>query len=116
MSYQQSTNILVISSQLYNIIKPGCVLGSRVVKDFTPNKQRFQKLDNCNYAIELGKQELNFKLVGIQGSNLLEGHRMFTLGKERESLVLFRIATLKVGVEKVGFQKLKYKSNKLHFT
>lgn len=40
----------------------------------------FKKKDNCNYAIEAGKNEMNFKLVGIQGSNLLDGDKTFTLG------------------------------------
>lgn len=35
-------------------------------------------MDNCNYAIELGKQ-LNFKLIGIQGSNLKEKNKLYTL-------------------------------------
>lgn len=35
-------------------------------------------MDNCNYVIELGKQ-LNFKLIGIQGSNLKEKNKLYTL-------------------------------------
>ncbi len=36
--------------------------------------------DNCNYVIEIGKNKMNLKLVGIQGSNLLDGHKTFFLG------------------------------------
>lgn len=61
------------------MIHPGCVDWSKVVKDFHPMKQKFQKLDNCNYAIERGKNEFKFKLVGIQGSNLQDGDKTYTL-------------------------------------
>lgn len=29
--------------------------------------------------MDIGKKQMNFKLVGIQGSNILDGHVMFTL-------------------------------------
>lgn len=66
--------------KLYDMIKPGSVEWNRVVKKFVPIKIKFQKLDNCNYAIDIGKKVMNFKLVGIQGSNLLDGDKTFTLG------------------------------------
>ena len=42
-------------------------------------KVNFLILDNCNYAIEIGAKQMNFKLVGIQGSNLKDKDKMFTL-------------------------------------
>lgn len=39
-----------------------------------------EKLENCNYAVELGKQ-LKFSLVGIAGQDLAEGNPLLTLGK-----------------------------------
>lgn len=65
--------------KLYDIIKPGVVDWKLVTKTFAPMKIKFQKLDNCNYAVNLGKKEMSFKLVGIQGSNLLDGDRTYTL-------------------------------------
>lgn len=62
------------------MIKPGSVDWNRVVKKFVQIKIKFQKLDNCNYAVDIGKKVMNFKLVGIQGSNLLDGDKTFTLG------------------------------------
>lgn len=62
------------------MIKPGSVDWNRVVKKFVAIKIKFQKLDNCNYAVDIGKKIMNFKLVGIQGSNLLDGDKTFTLG------------------------------------
>lgn len=63
------------------MIKPGSVEWKRVNQEFVPIKAKFQKLDNCNYAVEIGKKQMNFKLVGIQGSNILDGDKTFTLGK-----------------------------------
>lgn len=38
-----------------------------------------EKLENCNYAVELGRQ-LNFSLVGIAGQDLNDGNATLTLG------------------------------------
>uniref|UniRef100_A0A8D0DHH3 Plastin 1 (I isoform) n=1 Tax=Sander lucioperca TaxID=283035 RepID=A0A8D0DHH3_SANLU len=38
-----------------------------------------KKLENCNYAVELGRDVAHFSLVGIGGENLNEGSRMHTL-------------------------------------
>jgi hypothetical protein len=62
------------------MIKPGSVEWKRVIQNFNTFKAKFQKLDNCNYAVDIGKSKMNFKLIGIQGSNLLDGDRIFTLG------------------------------------
>lgn len=37
-----------------------------------------EKLENCNYAVELGKQ-LKFSLVGVAGQDLCEGNPTLTL-------------------------------------
>ncbi|KAI4786066.1 hypothetical protein KUCAC02_037372 [Chaenocephalus aceratus] len=38
-----------------------------------------KKLENCNYAVELGKKEAKFSLVGIAGQDLHSGNRKLTL-------------------------------------
>ncbi|KAM9802436.1 plastin-2 isoform 1-T1 [Syngnathus typhle] len=38
-----------------------------------------KKLENCNYAVELGKNEAKFSLVGIAGQDLHSGNRTLTL-------------------------------------
>ncbi|KAM4723345.1 plastin-1 isoform 1-T1 [Anableps anableps] len=38
-----------------------------------------KKLENCNYAVKLSKDEANFSLVGVGGENLNEGSRTHTL-------------------------------------
>lgn len=37
------------------------------------------QLENCNYAVELGKKQAKFSLVGIAGQDLNEGNRTLTL-------------------------------------
>lgn len=66
--------------QLFDIIKPGIVTWSKVHKKFTPLRKFMEKLENCNYAVELGKQ-LKFSLVGIAGQDLSDGNATLTLGK-----------------------------------
>ncbi|XP_013125557.1 plastin-1 isoform X2 [Oreochromis niloticus] len=39
-----------------------------------------KKLENCNYAVDLGRNVARFSLVGIGGVNLNEGSRVHTLG------------------------------------
>lgn len=39
----------------------------------------FQQIENCNYAVELGKNKAGFSLVGIGGQDLNEGNETLTL-------------------------------------
>uniref|UniRef100_W8B5I0 Plastin-3 n=1 Tax=Ceratitis capitata TaxID=7213 RepID=W8B5I0_CERCA len=64
--------------QLFDIIKPGIVNWQRVHKRFTPLRKFMEKLENCNYAVDLGKQ-LKFSLVGIAGQDLNDGNATLTL-------------------------------------
>lgn len=66
--------------QLFDMIKPGSVNWSRVHRKFSPLRKFMEKLENCNYAVELGKQ-LKFSLVGIAGHDLSDGNATLTLGK-----------------------------------
>ncbi|XP_005186892.1 plastin-3-like isoform X2 [Musca domestica] len=68
----------LIIFQLCDIIKPGIVNWNRVHKRFTPLRKFMEKLENCNYAVELGKQ-LKFSLVGIAGQDLNDGNATLTL-------------------------------------
>ncbi|XP_031366065.1 plastin-2 [Apis dorsata] len=64
--------------QLYDIIKPGTVNWNRVHKKFTKLRKFMEKLENCNYAVELGKT-MNFSLVGIAGQDINDGNATLTL-------------------------------------
>jgi len=68
----------IVIFQLYDIIRPGIVDWKRVHSKFSKLKKFMEKLENCNYAVELGKQ-LKFSLVGIAGQDLAEGNPTLTL-------------------------------------
>jgi hypothetical protein len=46
-----------------------------------------EKLENCNYAVELGKQ-LKFSLVGIAGQDINDGNATLTLGIQSGRVLL----------------------------
>ncbi|EFA82649.1 actin bundling protein [Heterostelium album PN500] len=65
--------------QLFEKVKPGIVDNKRV--NYPPYKAmggEMKKLENCNYAIELGKK-MNFSLVGIDGKNIYDKNKTLTL-------------------------------------
>nr|API61862.1 Plastin-2 [Locusta migratoria] len=64
--------------QLYDIIKPGIVNWNKVHRKFSKLRKFMEKLENCNYAVELGKQ-LKFSLVGIAGQDINDGNATLTL-------------------------------------
>jgi plastin-1 len=64
--------------QAFDKLSPGAVTWRRVAKAPLP-LSRFKAVENTNYAIDLGRG-LNFQLVGIQGSDLVDGSRTLTLG------------------------------------
>ena len=74
--------------QLYDVIRPGIVNWSRVHKKFSKMRKFMETLENCNYAVELGKQ-LGFKLVGIAGADINDGNTTLTLGRCSNLKVLF---------------------------
>ncbi|KAG2462679.1 PLSI protein, partial [Polypterus senegalus] len=76
--YSDLTDALVIF-QLYEQIRMP-VEWNRVNKPPYPSLGgNMRKLENCNYAINVGKNEAKFSLVGIDGKNLNEGNSTFTL-------------------------------------
>jgi plastin-3 len=75
--YSDLSNGVVIF-QLYDIIRPGIVNWKRVVQKFHKLRGMMDQIQNCNYAVELGKQ-LRFSLVGIQGKDIYDGNQTLTL-------------------------------------
>ncbi|KAF5294787.1 hypothetical protein FQA39_LY00271 [Lamprigera yunnana] len=78
--------------QLYDIIKPGIVNWPKVHRKFSNLRKFMEKLENCNYAIELGR-ELKFSLVGIAGQDINEGNVTLTLALIWQ---LMRVYTLSI--------------------
>lgn len=75
--YSDLTDGLIIF-QLYDIIKPGCVDWKKVKRTFKEKSAVMERIENCNYAVLLGKQ-CNFSLVGISGKDLYDGNKTLTL-------------------------------------
>ena len=46
-----------------------------------------KKIENCNYIVELGKQN-NYSLVGIGGQDIYNGTHTLVLGKQKSSCVI----------------------------
>jgi hypothetical protein len=65
--------------QLFDKIQPGIVNWNKVNQPpFKAMGGNMKKVENCNYAVELGKQ-LNFSMVGIAGKDILDGNKTLTL-------------------------------------
>ncbi|XP_018411123.1 PREDICTED: plastin-1 [Nanorana parkeri] len=76
--YSDLTDALVIF-QLYERSRVS-VDWDRVNKPpFPPLGAHMRKIENCNYAVELGRNKARFSLVGIGGHDLHEGNRTLTL-------------------------------------
>ncbi len=62
--------------KVMDIVKPGIVNWAKVNTKAPLNK--FKQVENCNYAVELGKQ-MRFSLVGIGGTDINQGNQTLTL-------------------------------------
>ncbi|KAI1902710.1 hypothetical protein AGOR_G00018820 [Albula goreensis] len=66
--------------QLYEKIKVPVNWNGKVNKPPFPKiGTNMKKLENCNYAVELGRSEAKFSLVGIGGQDLIDGNATLTL-------------------------------------
>ena len=68
----------LIIFQLYETITPGTVEWNKVHKKFNRMKKFMEKLENCNYVVELGRKQ-SFSLVGIAGQDICDGNQTLTL-------------------------------------
>ncbi|KAA3675291.1 plastin-3 [Paragonimus westermani] len=70
----------IILLKLFDVIRKNTVDWSQVHDDIckTPAKANFQRLENCNYVIKLGR-DFGFSLVGLGGDDLYEGKAKMTL-------------------------------------
>merc|ERR1711862_305345 len=50
----------------------------KVHKKFNRMKKFMEKLENCNYVVELGRKQ-SFSLVGIAGHDICDGNQTLTL-------------------------------------
>ncbi|CAL2052575.1 unnamed protein product [Caenorhabditis brenneri] len=68
----------LILLQLITVIQPNMVDQKKVITKFRKIGGVLEKIQNCNYVVELGKQ-MGFSLVGIQGKDIVDGNRTLTL-------------------------------------
>jgi len=66
----------IIILKVMDVVQPGIVDWSKVNTKVPLNK--FKKVENCNYAVVLGKQ-MKFSLVGVGGSDIVDGNQTLTL-------------------------------------
>ncbi|EGW30618.1 uncharacterized protein SPAPADRAFT_63448 [Spathaspora passalidarum NRRL Y-27907] len=66
--------------QAYDKVLPGSVSFKHVNKKPANGEvSRFKALENTNYSVEIGKAN-GFSLVGIEGSDIVDGNKLLTLG------------------------------------
>jgi plastin-3 len=90
--YTDLQNGLIIF-QLYEEIKKDVVNWKRVVQQFRKLQGMMDQIQNCNYAIELGR-DLKFSLVGIQGKDIYDGNRTLTLALVWQIMRAYTLAVL----------------------
>jgi len=66
----------IVILKVMDIVQPGIVDWTKVNTKHPLN--RFKKVENCNYAVVLGKQ-MKFSLVGIGGVDIVDGKQNLTL-------------------------------------
>lgn len=66
--------------QAYEKVLPGSVSFKHINKKPTNGSElsRFKALENTNYGVEIGKAN-SFSLVGIEGSDIVDGNKLLTL-------------------------------------
>ena len=71
----------LILLQAYEKVMPGAVDFKHVNKRPASGAEisRFKALENTNYAVDLGRAK-GFSLVGIEGSDIVDGNKLLTLG------------------------------------
>jgi plastin-1 len=58
-------------------ISPGSVSWKTTSKP--PIKSPFKRVENCNQVVDIGRR-LNFSLVNIAGTDIVQGNKKLTLG------------------------------------
>lgn len=92
----------VILLQAYDKIKPDTVNWRHANKRPTDKElSRFKAVENTNYAVDLGLQN-RFSLVGIQGADITDGHRLSILSIGWQLMRKDLTETLKKLASKMG--------------
>jgi len=96
-------------------VQPGIVDWSKVNQKEPLNK--FKKVENCNYAILLGKQ-MKFSLVGIGGQDIVDGNKNLTLAIIWQLMRLHVVSIIKSlskdGKDVTEEDMVKWSNNQVH--
>jgi len=93
----------LIILRVMDIVQPGIVDWKKVNTILPLNK--FKKVENCNYAVELGKS-MKFSLVGVGGTDLVDGNQTLTLALVWQLMRAHVISILKSLGENVDDTKM----------
>ena len=96
----------LIIFQLYEIISPGCVEWNKVTRKFSRMKKFMEKIQNCNYVVELGRKQ-KYSLVGIAGQDINEGNSTLTLALVWQLMRSYTLSVLSGLQVIVFFEKKK---------
>ncbi|KAF2426240.1 fimbrin [Tothia fuscella] len=93
--------------QAYDKVIPGSVNWRHVNKPPANGNEmsRFKAIENTNYAIELGKQNM-FSLVGVQGADISDGQRTLTLGLVWQLMRRDIVSTLSALAQRLGKREI----------
>ncbi|XP_035665743.1 plastin-2-like [Branchiostoma floridae] len=83
----------LILFQTYDKVKPGVVDWGRVNKKFKALGGNMKKMENCEYAVELGK-DMKFSLVGVGGKDIFDGNETLTLAVVWQLMRAYTLALL----------------------
>lgn len=93
--------------QAYDKVIPGSVNWRHVNKRPANGSElmRFKALENTNYTIELGKQNM-FSLPAVQGADITDGQRTLTLGLVWQLMRKDIVTTLKSLAQRLGKREI----------
>jgi plastin-1 len=92
--------------QAYDKVIPGSVNWRHVNKaPAGGDLMRFKALENTNYVVELGKQNM-FSLPGIQGADITDGQRTLTLGLVWQLMRKDIVTTLRGLAQRLGKREI----------
>lgn len=91
--YNDLSSGLVIF-QLYDIIQNGIVDWNKVHQKFPALRRVFLMIENCNYAVDLGKA-IHLSLVGVGGKDIYDGNETLTLALVWQLMRAYTLSILK---------------------
>ncbi|CAH1245696.1 PLS3 [Branchiostoma lanceolatum] len=83
----------LILLQIYDIVKPAVVDWGRVNKKFEDPGGNMKKMENCEYAVELGK-DMKFSLAGVRAKDIFDGNETSTRAVVWELMRAYTLAWL----------------------